>query len=269
MNTRSIVTPPSPRYRRARVASEGTATKGVPTFLTIPRRVQWNPIEKKVERDALKNDHLLTLLRSNFTWGSSSNMTSNDWLTRPEVVPDIITKISESKMQAERQRAMRENEEGVRRLRESLGKISSHKHSRPWDGSEKISPEVSRQMWRTPDPTPNQAPDLNFRSNTPLPRGQRPWKPSEDYPNASSQYLKVSGLPVQTKAASSGQTTFSYRFQTTESYQQMVRPLVAKICEKIKTEIDAIDDDCAASSVKNAKCAIKKDLAGIYIYPKS
>lgn len=254
MASRNIVTPPSPRGQRRvkRIAADSTK---VPAFLAVPRRVQWDPVGKKVERDALKHDQLLALTRSSFSWAPSSTLTSNEWLNRPEVVPDILDKLSESKRHARQMRAATAVENGVRHLRESLENSSIHSHPRAWDRSEKVSLPLSKQLWRSPDPTPNALPDLNFRPNYRVPRGGTPWKPSEDYPHESGKYLKLSGYPVRVPSGR------FHKFQTTQSYQSMVRPIVGNACHRIKTELDSIDDDGASLSTKNMKGQIKRDLA--------
>lgn len=130
-----------------------------PGYLTAHRRVVWDPVSKKVEKDSLHHDQLLSAARATFNPGAFDH---------PPSLSEVLARMSDVKRVAANEQAQREHEQEMQRLRDAARKPSILKHPVCWKPTERA---FGLGLWRCPDATPNAPPDTNFRARFVLDEG--------------------------------------------------------------------------------------------------
>ena len=113
-------------------------TAPVPTYLTAQRRVQWDPVERRVVKDALKQEALLATLRSSFAWAPSATMTQDSWRTRPEGLPEVLHSMDETRRRDAARKVVETRVEAARALHYKIAHSKPKQHPRDWNKSQKV-----------------------------------------------------------------------------------------------------------------------------------
>lgn len=202
----------------------------------------------------------MAALKADFAWGNASTYTSDDWLRRPDTVPPVLDRLSEtSRISAQRQ-AERDHDASVRRLRANLKKDSRYPHRQTWDKSHHPSRNLSRALWRRPDTCPAGPPDLKFRPEFKPAKQQLPWFATEEFPQACQEYMPIAGRKISVGSPFNPNRTFQKQ-RTTDSYNGIARPLVAGVVKRIDTELSWIPNEGVPISMQNYRDGVQKDLA--------
>lgn len=180
-----------------------------PSYLTAQRRVQWNPVDKKVEKDSLKHDQLLAMTKASFEWEPAATYTTGQWRQESSSLPQILRAMSQTRREHARAEEAAARAEAAVALRERLRHAKPYAHTAKWNDSPHAH---GNGLWRSPDPTKNEPPDFNFRPRFKYGEGQAPWLTPDDFANASQNRVLIAGVPQPApRTINSCATTESYQ----------------------------------------------------------